>query len=91
MSLKDKATITDSQKAPSAPRWKQLLDLPPHTVLRDISTGCEYLAGQLEPLYRDHCSNVVETFRVRGSQDTVHVPFLRRKGDGLSCRVGGAS
>ena len=85
MSLRDKTAPTTSQ-APK-PRWKRILDLPAGTVVKDLSTGHRYRVDDFQPLYRDELSQVVETFRVKGTPETVHVPFIRLESDGFHCSL----
>lgn len=82
------ANLNDQTKATdSIPRWKRILDLPAGTIVKDLSTGYRYQVGDFQPLYRDSLSQVVETFRVKGTPETVHVPFIRLEADGFRCSL----
>lgn len=55
--------------------------------MKDLSTGNVYQVADFIPLHVNEFSDRVETFRLKGTPETVHVPFLRLKADGMVCSL----
>jgi hypothetical protein len=70
-------------------RWEKIMCLPADTALHDLSTGMRYRRGMFRPVYRKEFDQMVDTFQVIGTTETVHVPFLRLVGDGTRCSLMG--
>ena len=53
----------------------------------DRSTGVQYNTGFFEPIYQDTDETKVDSFRIKGSAEYVHVAFLRLIGDKAKCSL----
>jgi len=80
----DTQTDKTSQRPPL---WQRILQMPSQTVLKDISTGERYRVDQLIPVYCDHYQERVNDFRIKGSEETLCVSFLRAMEDKFKCSL----
>lgn len=87
MSLKSKSGLNNTPEQPFIPRWQRILNLPEGTYMKDISTGLKYTVGQFTPIYTDGYKNVVETFKIKGTEEYVSVRHLRLLGDDFYCSL----
>lgn len=70
------------EKQPAVPttekkRWEKILALSDNTPLWDVSTGKVYKRGMFEPVHKDGFENVVDYFKLKGSDEQVYVAFIR--------------
>lgn len=68
-------------------RWQKIMALPENTQFWDLSTKKQYTRGMFVPVYKNEASQIVDTFKIKGTDERVHVPFLRLMGDYRRCSL----
>lgn len=82
-----KVSFSQESQSEGLKRWEKLLQQPGHTGVWDMSTGEKYRIEQFIPIYDDNYKTVVNQFKIKGTNETVYVPFLRLLTDGVRCSL----